>query len=130
MNPIFARLSEDFPTEFGLPKIAPPEPLGVDVIRDVFVAATEVLPPITDDDCRVILQDWDESDADQQTAMRLAAELLIARRALRAYDHWNYEVQSARVNGESVYSHAELQEMREKAVAMGRAALARIGGAK
>lgn len=38
MNPIFARLAEDFPTEFGLPKIAPPEPLGEAEGVDVLTA--------------------------------------------------------------------------------------------
>lgn len=51
--------------------------------------------------------------------------------ALRAYDRWDYEIRSARVNGESVYTYAELQEMREKAAELGSAALARVqGGSK
>jgi hypothetical protein len=49
----------------------------------MFVAVSEALPPVTDDDCNVILQDWDDSDPDQRVAIRLAAELLRARTALR-----------------------------------------------
>lgn len=47
--------------------------------------------------------------------------------ALRAWDRWNYEVQSARANGESVYSHDELQEMRKTADALTQSALAKFG---
>lgn len=62
---------------------------------------------------------------DLAEARDAVAELMAA---LRAYDRWHYEVQSARVNGESVYSYSEMQEMREKAAALGSAALARCGG--
>ena len=49
----------------------------------VFRAASDVLPQISDDDCNVILQDWDESDPTQRAAMRLAAEALNLREAGR-----------------------------------------------
>ena len=65
--------------------------------------------------------------ADAKEALAAVDELAAA---LREYDRWNYEVQSAKQTGESVYSYAELTAMREKAVAMGQAALARIGGAQ
>src|SRR4249919_473858 len=49
-----------------------------------FRAVEEVLPAITDEDCRVIIQDWDETDPDQLVAMRLATALLSARATIHA----------------------------------------------
>jgi len=75
-----------------------------------------------------------DSAADwRRVARNYAANLAEVRDAIadlieacKAFDRWNYEVQSAKVNGESVYSFAELQEMRERAAALASAALARI----
>jgi hypothetical protein len=44
--------------------------------------------------------------------------------ALKAWDRWNYEVQSAKANGESIYSFDELQAMRTDAQRKSDAALA------
>lgn len=54
--------------------------------------------------------------------MTAAPELLSA---LIAYSNWDYEVQSAKVNGESIYSFAELTSMREDARKLGDAAIAK-----
>jgi hypothetical protein len=50
---------------------------------EMFVAASDALPSITDDDCRVIVQDWNGSDPDQRVAIRLAAEVLRLREVLK-----------------------------------------------
>ena len=63
-----------------------------------------------------------------QANARLIAAAPDLLEALRAYDRWNYEVQSARVNGESVYSYDELQEMRKAADALAQAAIAKATG--
>lgn len=48
--------------------------------------------------------------------------------ALEAWDHWDYEVSSARANGESIYSAADFAEMREKARRLTQAAIAKAQG--
>ena len=61
--------------------------------------------------------DWTPSEVYELRAA-LAAEQARAERAeaaLREWDNWNYEVRSASVNGESIYSFADLKGMREKA---------------
>lgn len=52
-----------------------------------------------------------------------AVEVTDAMVALMAWQRWDYEVQSAKVNGESVYSFAELTAMRDTARTLTEAAL-------
>lgn len=46
-----------------------------------FIATVSELQPLSTDDCYVIVQDWDESDPDQNVAIRLAAEVIRLREA-------------------------------------------------
>lgn len=48
--------------------------------------------------------------------------------ALEAWEHWDYEVQSAKVNGESIYDHRDFQRMRDDAEQKMRAALTKATG--
>lgn len=50
------------------------------------------------------------------------------RKALGAWDHWDYEVGSARANGESIYTASDFAEMREKARGLTFAALKLANG--
>lgn len=58
-------------------------------------------------------------------AREAVAELV---EAAKAWNHWDYEIESAKVNGESVYSHEELFDMRVEARRKTDAALARVQG--
>lgn len=82
---------------------------------------------VIDDMTNSILRPNGGAYVEQMELVRtLIADLI---EAARHWNRWDYEVMSAKVNGESVYSFNELSAMREFARGLTESTLSKIGGA-
>jgi hypothetical protein len=69
---------------------------------------------------------YDDSPTLLDTCLDLVEKQRVMREALEAWMTWDYEVQSAKVNGESIYSSDDFRRMRFEATGKGQAALAQL----